>query len=221
MRRGGRCEILSLSGVLLLTHRCCPPVWYGCVLRGDVNAIKVGAMSNIQVRLRLRLFILLFLTCVLAAQDGTVIHVAKHNVGGKARPTTVGDRCTVGHGAILHACTLEDESFVGMGAVLMDGVVVQKGAMVAAGALVTPGTVVPTGQIFAGSPAKLLRPMTADEGSFIARSAENYARLASVHAEECDKSGAEAAEEAAERIRKDSIDPDAAIPAAAMRATIG
>ena len=85
------------------------------------------------------------------------MHVAKNNVSGKARPTVIGDRVTVGHGAILHACTIEDGAFVGMGATIMDGAVVQSGAMVAAGALVTPGTVVPSGQIFGGSPAKLLR----------------------------------------------------------------
>lgn len=90
------------------------------MLRGDVHSIKVGALSNIQ--------------------DGAVIHVARHNVSGVARPTVVGERCTVGHGAILHACTLEDGAFVGMGATLMDGVVVRSGGMVAAGAL---GAVLP------------------------------------------------------------------------------
>ena len=143
-------------------------VWYGAVLRGDVNAIKVGAYTNIQ--------------------DGAVIHVAKHNVSGKARPTLIGDRVTVGHGAILHACTVEDGAFVGMGATVMDGAVVQRGAMVAAGALVTPGVTVPTGQIFAGNPAKMLRAMTAEESAFIDKSAENYASLAATHAAECAKS---------------------------------
>jgi carbonic anhydrase/acetyltransferase-like protein (isoleucine patch superfamily) len=143
-------------------------IWYGAVLRGDVNAIKVGAYTNIQ--------------------DGAIIHVAKHNVSGKARPTLIGDRVTVGHGAILHACTIEDGAFVGMGATVMDGAVVQRGAMVAAGALVTPGVTVPSGQIFAGNPAKLLRPMTAEESAFIDKSAENYATLAQSHATECAKS---------------------------------
>ena len=139
-------------------------VWYGSVLRGDLNAIKIGNMTNIQ--------------------DGTVIHVAKNNVGNKPAPTIVGNRVTVGHGAILHACTIEDDSIIGMGATVMDGAVVKKGAMVAAGALVAPGMVVPTGQIFAGNPARLLRAMTESEIAFSAKSAENYAALAADHAAE-------------------------------------
>ena len=123
--------------------------------------------------------------------------MAKHNVGGKARPTVVGDYVTVGHGAVLHACTLEDASFVGMGATVMDGATVQRGAMVAAGALVTPGTVVPSGQIWAGQPARFLRAMTADESSFIRKSAENYASLAQHHAAENAKSDAALAHDAA------------------------
>ena len=75
-----------------------------------------------------------------------MIHVAKHNAAGVSLPTIVGDRVTVGHNATLHACTLEDEAFVGMGATVMDGVTVKKGAMVAAGAVVTPGTTVPSGK---------------------------------------------------------------------------
>lgn len=157
-------------------------VWYGAVVRGDVNSVKIGDYTNLQ--------------------DGAVIHVAKHNVAGKPRATLVGNHVTVGHGAILHACTLEDACFVGMGATVMDGAVVQKGSMVAAGALITPGTTVPTGQIWAGAPAKFLRAMTAEESAFSAsslsrfaafssppppvpKSAENYARLAHVHAVEC------------------------------------
>jgi len=87
-------------------------VWYGAVIRGDVNSVRVGAFSNIQ--------------------DGAIVHVAKQNVSGVARPTHIGAYCTVGHGAILHACTLEDSSFCGMGAIVMDGAVVKSGAMVAA-----------------------------------------------------------------------------------------
>lgn len=143
-------------------------VWYGCVLRGDVHSIKVGASTNIQ--------------------DNTIIHVAKHNVGNKAMPTTIGDRVTVGHAACLHACTIDDDAFIGMGATVMDGAVVEKGAMVAAGAVVTPGTVVKGGQIWGGTPAKFLRAMTPEESAFISTSASNYAELAAKHALECAKS---------------------------------
>lgn len=143
-------------------------IWYGAVLRGDVNAITIGQMTNIQ--------------------DNTVIHVAKTNVGGRAAPTSIGDRVTVGHNAILHACTIQDDAFIGMGATVMDRAVVEKGAMVAAGALVTPGTVVPTGQLWAGAPAKFMREMTAEEKAFTATSAETYAEVGAVHAAEAGKS---------------------------------
>jgi len=90
-----------------------PGVGYGAVIRGDVNSIKIGSLTNIQ--------------------DNTVIHVAKTNVGGHEAPTLIGDRVTVGHNATLHACTIEDDAFVGMGATVMDGAVVEKGAMVGRG----------------------------------------------------------------------------------------
>jgi gamma-carbonic anhydrase len=102
-------------------------IWYGAVLRGDVNGIVIGRETNIQ--------------------DNAVVHVAKTNVGGRSMPTTIGNRVTIGHNAILHACVIHDDAFVGMGATVMDGAVVEQNAMVAAGALVTPGVVVPSGQV--------------------------------------------------------------------------
>ncbi|CAI5469540.1 unnamed protein product [Closterium sp. Yama58-4] len=143
-------------------------VWYNAILRGDVNSIRVGADTNIQ--------------------DGCIVHVAKTNLAGKILPTIIGSRVTVGHNAILHACTVEDEAFVGIGATLLDGVVVESGAMVAAGALVVQNTRIPSGQIWAGSPAKFFRTLTAAERAFIAKSAESYASLAEVHAKENAKS---------------------------------
>ncbi|KAL3700355.1 hypothetical protein R1sor_018377 [Riccia sorocarpa] len=143
-------------------------IWYGCVLRGDVNYIRVGSETNIQ--------------------DNTLVHVAKTNVSGNIAPTIIGDKVTVGHSAVLHACTVEDEAFVGMGAVLLDGVVVEKGAMVAAGALVTQNTRVPAGQVWAGNPAKFLRNLSAEERAFIGKSADNYAQLGVTHAAENAKS---------------------------------
>ncbi|CAI7788286.1 unnamed protein product [Closterium sp. NIES-53] len=143
-------------------------VWYNAILRGDVNSIRVGADTNIQ--------------------DGCIVHVAKTNLAGKILPTIIGSRVTVGHNAVLHACTVEDEAFVGIGATLLDGVVVESGAMVAAGALVVQNTRIPSGQIWAGSPAKFFRTLTAAEQAFIAKSAESYASLAEVHAKENAKS---------------------------------
>jgi len=133
-------------------------IWYGCVLRGDSNSIKIGARTNIQ--------------------DGTVIHVNHEREGATGTRTVIGSDITVGHMALLHACTLEDGSFVGMKACVMDGVVVEGGAMVAAGALVTPGKRVKKGELWAGSPAKLMRALTEKEIAYFTYSAQHYADLA-------------------------------------------
>ncbi|MDX1975415.1 MAG: gamma carbonic anhydrase family protein [Rickettsiales bacterium] len=124
-------------------------VWFGCVIRGDVNIIRIGERTNIQ--------------------DGTMIHVTR-----KTGPTIIGSNVTIGHSALLHACTLEDACFVGMRATIMDGAVVESGGWVAAGALVTPGKRIPKGQIWAGNPAKYFRDLTPDEIAFIPVSAQNY-----------------------------------------------
>lgn len=130
-------------------------IWFNCVIRGDVAAVTIGERTNIQ--------------------DGTVIHVTRNGY-----PTHIGSRVTVGHKALLHACTLEDDCFVGMGATLMDNVVVESGGMVAAGALVTPGKRIKKGEIWAGNPAKFFRMLTEEEAAFIAISEQNY----TIHAEE-------------------------------------
>lgn len=139
-------------------------IWYGAILRGDINAIKVGDKTNIQ--------------------DNAIIHVAKHSLDSSSsqpKPTIIGNSVTVGHGATLHACTIGDGCLVGMGATLLDGVVMEPGSIVAAGAVVPPGSVVKTGEIWAGIPAKLLRQLSADEKGFVAASADNYARIATEH----------------------------------------
>nr|GLL39217.1 gamma carbonic anhydrase 1, mitochondrial-like [Ipomoea trifida] len=102
-------------------------IWYGCVLRGDVNSVSIGTGTNIQ--------------------DNSLVHVAKSNLTGKVLPTIIGNNVTVGHSAVLHGCTVEDEAFVGMGATLLDGVVVEKNAMIAAGALVRQNTRIPCGEL--------------------------------------------------------------------------
>ncbi len=124
-------------------------VWFGCVIRGDVAPVRIGSRTNIQ--------------------DGTIIHVTR-----STGPTTIGSNITIGHAALLHACTLEDDCFVGMRATIMDGAVVESGAMVAAGALVTPGKRIPSGQLWAGNPARYFRDLSQQEKAFIAISAENY-----------------------------------------------
>ncbi len=137
-------------------------VWFGCVLRGDTNSIRVGAGTNIQ--------------------DGTIVH-CNHLPAGvdPATPgyrTTIGAGITIGHMAMLHACTLEDGCFVGMRAAVIDGAVVESRAMVAAGAMVTPGKRVKSGELWAGSPAKLMRSLTNEEIADFAYSAEHYCQLA-------------------------------------------
>lgn len=143
-------------------------IWYGCVLRGDANNISIGSGTNIQ--------------------DHSLVHVAKSNLAGKVLPTIIGDNVTIGHSAVLHGCTVEDEAFIGMGATLLDGVFVETHAMVAAGALVRQNTRIPCGEVWGGNPARFLRKLTEDEMSFISKSAINYAELAQIHAAENAKS---------------------------------
>ena len=128
-------------------------IWFGCVVRGDVNYIRIGSRTNVQ--------------------DGTVIHVTR-----KTNPTIIGSNVTIGHSALLHGCTLEDGCFIGMRATLMDGVVVESGAQVAAGALVTPNKRIPKGELWAGSPAKFFRKLGEEEQKFISTSAETYVKHA-------------------------------------------
>jgi len=128
-------------------------IWFGCTLRGDVHEIRIGERTNIQ--------------------DNSVVHVTSGKFG-----TYIGNDITVGHGAILHACTLQDGCFIGMGAIVLDGAIVESNAMVAAGALVPPGKVVKSGELWAGNPAKFLRQLTEKDTAFFPVSADNYARLA-------------------------------------------
>lgn len=128
-------------------------IWFGCVVRGDVNVVRIGERTNIQ--------------------DGTVIHVAKEGQG-----TFIGADITIGHMALLHACTLEDGAFIGMRATVMDDAMVEGGAMVAAGALVTPGKRVRRGELWAGSPAKKIRELTDADRLAMAKLAPRYVALA-------------------------------------------
>eukprot|EP00741_Cyanophora_paradoxa_P003752 tig00000093_g3647.t1 len=151
-------------------------IWYGSVVRGDVNYVTIGEETNVQ--------------------DRCVIHVAK--IAGN-NPTKIGNKVTIGHGAVIHACTIEDEVIIGMGATVLDGAVVQKHAIVAAGAVVPPGKTVPSGELWAGNPAKFLRTVTDAEKAFFTKSATEYTKLAEDHADEWKKTHEQLEEEKAAR----------------------
>ena len=126
-------------------------IWYGAVLRGDECSIRLGAGSNVQ--------------------DQAVVH------GDPDFPTVIGRDVTVGLGAILHGCTIEDGCLIGMGAILLNGCVIGAGSLVAAGALVTQNTVIPPGSLVMGAPAKAVRPLRPDEQESLPHSAQLYREL--------------------------------------------
>ncbi len=137
-------------------------VWPMAVARGDIHRIRIGCRTNIQ--------------------DGTVIHVnhdSPYHPGGM--PALIGDEVTVGHKAMLHACTLEDRCLVGMGAVVLDGAVVGSRALVGAGSVVPPGRELEGGYLWLGSPVRRVRELTPDELDYFTYSAEYYAGLKERH----------------------------------------
>jgi len=134
-------------------------IWYGCVVRGDVNEIRIGERTNIQ--------------------DLTMIHCAELGQG-----TYLGNDITVGHSAVLHACTVEDNALIGIQACVMDDCLIETGAIVAAGALVTPGKVVKAHEVWAGRPAKKLRDVSAKDSEFLEINRLRYERLAHEYRQE-------------------------------------
>lgn len=131
-------------------------IWYGTVVRGDVNHVRIGRQTNLQ--------------------DGCVVHVttARH-------PAVIGDQVTVGHGAVVHGCTVGDRCLLGMGAIVLDGAELGEGCLVAAGALVPPGKVFPARSLVVGSPARVKGTVDDDDLAWILRSAEHYVELAQRH----------------------------------------
>eukprot|EP01111_Echinosteliopsis_oligospora_P018318 TRINITY_DN831_c0_g1_i1.p1 TRINITY_DN831_c0_g1~~TRINITY_DN831_c0_g1_i1.p1 ORF type:complete len:253 (+),score=88.40 TRINITY_DN831_c0_g1_i1:81-839(+) len=145
-------------------------VWYGAVLRGDVQDITIGKRSSIG--------------------DRVVIHVSKHGQGGPA-PTIVGDDCVVEQGVILHACTVEDGVHIGSGSILYDGSYVEKGAIIEPGTVLTAGKRVPGGQVWGGSPAQFKRNATPEDIEAIKKTAQQLKQLGDKHATEHNKTEAQ------------------------------
>lgn len=127
-------------------------VWFGSIIRGDVNYIRIGARTNIQ--------------------DMTVIHVSSNT-----HATVIEDEVTVGHRVVLHGCHVEHGCLIGIGAILMDGVRVGAQSLVAAGTLLTPGTQIPPRSMVMGSPGRVRRELTEDEIAYLDRSWQNYVEL--------------------------------------------
>ena len=134
-------------------------IWPATVIRGDVNFIRIGARTNIQ--------------------DGSVVHVSHDGphakLGGFA--TRIGEDVTIGHKAIIHACTIEDAALIGMGAIVLDGAVVKKHGFVGAGALIAPGKVVGEGEMWLGNPGRFARLLSDAEMEALYYSAQHYVRL--------------------------------------------
>ena len=136
-------------------------IWYNCVLRGDVNSIRIGARSNIQ--------------------DGTVIHVDSPRDGGTGLPTIIGDDVLIGHMVMLHGSILHDRAFVGLGSIVMDGCTIESDGMLAAGSMLTPGKTIGAAELWMGRPAKKLRDLTAQEIAGNQLGVAHYVELAKAH----------------------------------------
>lgn len=140
----GNCTIV---GDVVMGNKC--SVWFNAVIRGDVNFIKIGDNTNIQ--------------------DGAVIHATYLKAG-----TIIGNHVSIGHNAIVHGCTLQDHTLIGMGAIVMDHAVVEPYVIIGAGAVVLENTVCQSGFLYAGIPAKKIKPLTGEQMALLDKLPENY-----------------------------------------------
>lgn len=140
-------ENATIVGDVVLGDNC--SVWFNAVIRGDVNSIRIGHKTNIQ--------------------DGAVIHCTYQKAA-----TTIGNHVSVGHNAIVHGCTVEDNVLIGMGAIVMDKAVVQQNCIVAAGAIVLENTICESGWIYAGIPAKKVKQLSREQIDGLDKVANNY-----------------------------------------------
>lgn len=150
-------ENATIVGDVLLGEEC--SVWFTAVIRGDVNAIRIGDRTNIQ--------------------DGVVIHCTYEKAS-----TTIGNDVSIGHRAIVHGCTIEDAALVGMGAIVMDNAVVGKNCIIAAGAVVLENTHCEPGYVYAGVPAKKLKKLSPEQIKNLSKTAGNYIMYSSWFSEE-------------------------------------
>ncbi len=134
-------------------------IWYNCMLRGDVNYIRIGARTNIQ--------------------DATIIHVSR-----ETHPTVLEHEVTVGHSVTLHGCYIETGSLIGIGAIILDGARIGKNSLIAAGSLVTPRTEIPPCSLVMGSPAKVKRELSDEEILDIQKFWQNYVGLSEIYKKE-------------------------------------
>ena len=137
-------------------------IWPQTVIRGDVQKVIIGKRTNVQ--------------------DGSILHVTSDNIftpGGF--PLKIGDDVTIGHGVILHACTIESMSLVGIGSIILDGAIVQSNSMIAAGSLVGPNKLIESGILYKGSPAKPVRDLTKKEIEYISFSSKHYVNTMKQH----------------------------------------
>ena len=137
----------TIVGDVTMGSKC--SVWFNAVIRGDVNYIKIGNNTNIQ--------------------DGVVIHGTYLKAG-----TNIGNYVSIGHNALVHGCTLKDHSLVGMGAIVMDGAVVEEYVIIGAGSVVLEKTICESGYLYAGSPAKKIKPLTDEQKALLDKLPDNY-----------------------------------------------
>lgn len=137
-------------------------IWPQTVVRGDVQKVTIGKRTNVQ--------------------DGSILHVTSDNIftpGGF--PLKIGNDVTIGHGVILHACTLEDACLIGIGSIILDGAIIQSNSMIAAGSLVSPNKIIESGILYKGSPAKPTRDLTDREIEYIRFSSKHYVNTMKQH----------------------------------------
>jgi carbonic anhydrase/acetyltransferase-like protein (isoleucine patch superfamily) len=130
-------------------------IWPGAVARGDINFIEIGEGSNVQ--------------------DGSIVHLADDY------PVIIGKHVTIGHAAIIHACVIEDECLIGMGATILDGAVIGHHSIIGANALVTQNTIIPPGSMALGAPAKVVKTLTEEQQAGIIKWAEKYVFVSRAH----------------------------------------